>query len=389
MPSIPVFILTGFLGAGKSTLLNRVLREPAFAHAAVIINEFGDIALDHDLVRIGKTQVSRTTTGCLCCTTGSDIRTTLYELATLAKSGEIEFDQVIVETTGLADPAPLINDLIPGGSPALALRDHVVARQFELSGVVTLVDVLTGETSLENHFEATKQIAFADRVVLTKTDLARDPATLRDIDELKNRLVDLNPSVDLRDAHSVDFDPADLFQPRSYNAASCGDDVVAWLALEDAIRVEDQSRHPARKPGSDTERHHGRIRTFAIVRDEPASAEAFQRFLGLTSAAAGARLLRAKGLVRLVGDDSRPMLVHAVQHVVHPPRVLDEWPSEDRRTRLVFITDGIEPEPVLQLFKAALDNRPPALSRLASRLTAGLHDLFHPAGNRAPSGTLN
>src|SRR5688500_8956983 len=163
MDKIPVFVLTGFLGAGKSTLLNRLLADPAFADTAVIINEFGNVALDHDLVRVGETQVARTTTGCLCCAIGSDIRSTLHELHVLAAAGEISLHRVIIETTGLADPAPLVNQLMPGGAPAIGLRDHLVARNFELAGVVTLVDIVTGELSIESHFEAAKQIAFADR----------------------------------------------------------------------------------------------------------------------------------------------------------------------------------------------------------------------------------
>lgn len=142
MDKTPVFVLTGFLGAGKSTLLNRLLVDPAFTDTAVIINEFGDVALDHDLVRVGRTQISRATTGCLCCTIGSDIRSTLHELQVRAGAGEFSFHRVIVETTGLADPAPLVNQLIPGGSPAIGLRDHLVARNFELAGVVTLVDIV-------------------------------------------------------------------------------------------------------------------------------------------------------------------------------------------------------------------------------------------------------
>src|SRR5690606_25852284 len=161
MSRIPVYVLTGFLGAGKSTLLNRVLRDPHFARTAVIINEFGDVALDHDLVHFRKSQVARTTTGCMCCTVGSNIRATLSDLPVLAGGNGISFDRVIIETTGLADPAPIINELLPGGTPAFGLRDHIVARSFELAGVVALVDIVTGELALENHFEATKQIAFA------------------------------------------------------------------------------------------------------------------------------------------------------------------------------------------------------------------------------------
>lgn len=380
--STPVHLLTGFLGAGKSTLLNRVLSEPSFARTAVIINEFGEIALDHDLVRVGRTQIARTTTGCMCCTAGSDIRATLNDLHALAATGGADFDRVIIETTGLADPAPLINDLTPGGSPALGLRDHIVARSFNLAGVVTLVDIMTGEVSIENHFEATKQIAFADRIVLTKTDMARDPASLSDIETLKARLAALNPSATIIDGQERSFDPRALFDARAYVPGSLGDDVLGWLALEQAIRADVGTPHEAKGDASTFDRHGGRVLTFALTRETPIDPHAFHKFMGLMSSAAGPRLLRAKGLVSLEDDPARPRLVHAVQHVIYPTRVLESWPSEDRRTRLVFITDGIESEPVQRLFEAALDNKPWQIRRLFAEFASGLGGLFG-SGNRS------
>jgi len=376
MDRIPVFILTGFLGAGKSTFLNRVLREPAFANTAVIINEFGDIALDHDLVRIGETQVARTTTGCMCCTAGSDIRSTLNELHMLAAAGEADFRRVIVETTGLADPTPLVNDLLPGGSPAINLRDHVVARSFELAGIVAMVDIVTGELTVENHFEASKQIAFADRIVLTKTDLARDPASIRDIETLRQRLAVLNPTASVLDCNAPSFDAAALFTPRAYAPGEFGEDVLGWLALDEAIRAEGKGTHPGDGPPSTFDRHGGRIRTFALKRDGPIAPAAFLKFMGLMAAAAGPRLLRAKGLVGLADEPARPRLIHVVQHVVYPTRVLDHWPSDDHRTRLVFITDGIEPEAARSLFDAALDDRPSRARRVLAQIATGIGSLF-------------
>ncbi|QND61581.1 CobW family GTP-binding protein [Mesorhizobium huakuii] len=384
MDKIPVFVLTGFLGAGKSTLLDRLLADPAFCDTAVIINEFGDVALDHDLVRVGETQVARTTTGCLCCTIGSDIRSTLHELHVLAGAGEISFDRVIVETTGLADPAPLVNQLMPGGSPAFGLRDHLVARNFvvernfELAGVVTLFDIVTGELSIENHFEAAKQIAFADRIVLTKSDLASDPASLRDIESLRARLAALNPAAPIDNSHQSGFDPAELFQRRVYAPASLGDDVIGWLALEEAIRGDGgHGSNGTAKPGaSPFARRGGRIRTFAITRESPIGRDAFQTFLGLLSMSARPRLLRVKGLLHDRDEPQRPRVIHAVQHVVYPPAILDGWPSADRHTRLVFITDGIDPEPVRQLFEAALDGKPIKAGRALRQLASAVAETF-------------
>ncbi|EFO28741.1 cobalamin synthesis protein, P47K [Roseibium sp. TrichSKD4] len=379
MNNISVFLLTGFLGAGKSTLLNRLLSDPDFADTAVVINEFGDIAIDHDLVHVGKTQVARTTTGCMCCTAGSDIRTTLYELHTLAEAGETVFKRVIVETTGLADPAPLINDLIPGGSPAIGLRDHIVARNFELAGVVTLVDIETGTAALQNHFEATKQIAFADRLLLTKTDLVNGAELNSAVERLKAGLLPVNPSAPILDSSAAGFVPADLFRQRAYMPASLGDDVIGWLALEAAIRSEVPAAHGNTDAVQGVDRHAGRIRTFTLTREQPVEPETFRKFMGLLSDSAGPRLLRAKGIVNLAEDCARPAVVHAVQHMVYPLRTLDAWPDEDHRTRLVFITDGIDPEPVRQLFEAALDNRPSYIYRRFTEFGAQLKSLLHSA----------
>lgn len=379
MVRTPVFLLTGFLGAGKSTLLNKLLCDPDFADTAVVINEFGDIAVDHDLVQIGSRGVAITTTGCLCCTMGNDIASTLIELRELKLGGEASFSRVIVETTGLADPAPLINQLAaleaPGNNPAARSGDW----SFALSGVVTLVDIVTGELSIENHFEATKQIAFADRIVLTKTDLARDPASRRDIQTLRAQLAGVNPAASILDSHAPGFDPADLFQPRRYLPAALGEDVADWLALEAAIRAESESNACA---GSDAPapfaRHGGRIRTFAIVRDQPVEPGAFRQFLALLVSAAGPRLLRVKGLVQEQGAPDRPRVVHAVQHVISPPATLDTWPSDDRRTRLVFITDDLDPVPVRDLFEASLDQRPLDTKRVLMGLLSRLARLFRP-----------
>jgi len=378
MDKTPVFVLTGFLGAGKSTLLNRVLADPAFCDTAVIINEFGEVALDHDLVRVGETQVSRTTAGCLCCTVGSDIRSTLHELHVLANASEFALDRVIIETTGLADPAPLVSQLIPGGAPALRLRDHLVARNFELAGIITLVDIVTGELSIENHFEAAKQIAFADCLALTKTDLARDPATMKDIEGLKLRLSEMNPAAAIHDTHRAQFDAAVLFEHRSYAPGALGDDVIGWLALEKAIGNPDEhgSKDDRVKREPSFGRHGQRIRTFAITRTDPIEGEAFAKFLNLLAMSAGPRLLRVKGLVHDRGEPDRPRVIHAVQHVVFPPTVLDAWPSDDRRTRLVFITDGIDPGPVRQLFEAALDGKSGGAGLALRKIASSIAETF-------------
>lgn len=373
---IPVFLLTGFLGSGKSTLLNHVLRQPDFGDTAVIVNEFGDVALDHDLVRVGDKRISRATTGCLCCTLGSDVRSTLHELLTMADAGEIAFDRVIIETTGLADPAPVVNQLIPGGVAAFGLADHIVARNFELAGIVTLVDILTAELTIENQFEASKQIAFADRIVLTKTDLARDPATRKDIERLRVQLAQLNPSAPITDWRGDETDPVELFSPRRYRPMDLGDDVTCWLALEAAIAAEAGDHGNRDNDKSRPTRHGARIRTFAIVREEPVDAAAFQHSMKLLTESAGPSLLRVKGIVSVAGEPERPRIVHAVQHVVYPQSVLERWPDDDRRTRLVFITDGVDPDPVKQLFEASLKSRSTLAEQASTMIKSGITGVF-------------
>lgn len=342
--SKPVIVLSGFLGAGKSTLLNDLLTDPAFGDTAVVINEFGDISIDHDLVHVGDRRIMVTTTGCLCCTAGSDVRTSLFELhETIQKQFGRSFSRVIVETTGLADPAPVVNQIIPGGAPATGLRDHVVARQFHLAGFVCVVDVLTAESTLDQHFECLKQIAFADRIVLTKTDL-----TGRPIDELRRQIEDINPTATLVDRHAPDFNIKRLFEAREFATTKRKEDVDDWLALDRVLAAEHQPQSAPSSKG----RHGGRIRTFSVVRETPISKADFEGFLLLLQTAAGDRLLRIKGLIAVSDDLDRPVVVHVVQHIIYPHHRLDQWPSEDHRTRLVVICRDIDPEPVQKLFDA-------------------------------------
>jgi G3E family GTPase len=361
---IPVFVLTGFLGSGKTTLLQSLLADPAFADTAVVMNEFGDVAIDHDLVRIGGTEMMVTTTGCLCCSAGSDLRASLFDLYALARVRlSRSFTRVVVETTGLADPAPAINQLMPGGAPAVGLRDHTVARTFELAGVVTLVDAILGPMTIERHFECLKQVAFADRIVITKTDMVRDTASRRDLEDLRAELASLNPTATIIDRAGANL--TQLFQPRLYAPKSLSADVEGWLALEQILAAERKEHHKA--PPTEAARRHGNsVSNFSIVRDEPVAQRDFEDFLSLLQLAAGPNLLRLKGLVAVADDVDRPMLVHAVQHTVHPLQRLDAWPSEDRRTRMVAITCGLDPEKIRSVFDVIAT---PAKEQRAGRFT--------------------
>lgn len=344
---IPVFFLSGFLGAGKSTLLNELLRDPAFHDTAVIINEFGDVPVDHLLVRRGETTIGQVSTGCLCCSGTADIRTTLHDLHSAATGQRTpRFSRVIVEMSGLGDPAPLVNALSADRHGTGTLYAQSVDGAFYLAGFITLFDVVTGAISVEHHFEALKQVVFADRIVLTKTDLAKGP----DVATMLHELRALNASADLIDRQQADL-PA-LFSPRPYAAVDRGEDVAGWLALEAALATEADHAGSSKATIS---RHGPGIRTFSITADKPLPDRRFQQFLTILRESAGPRLLRVKGIVAMEEAPDHPLVVHAVQHALSDPVRLDSWPDDDRRTRLVFITSGIDPGPVRALFAAVID----------------------------------
>ena len=322
---IPVFLLTGFLGAGKTTLLNRILETPGFSDTALIINEFGLVPVDHDLVTEGRERPVVTTSGCICCTVGSDLRSSLVEILEGRKKGTLPpFSRVIVETTGLADPAPIINSLIPGGIKAQSLSDHMVARAFRLSGVITVVDVESIGTALDSHPESLRQIAFADHVVLTKTDRAP-------VGDWPERLRAINPALRLHDA-GQGIDPAALLSPGSYNAFGKGEQVEDWLAAEtgDAVcgHLHDLNRH-------------GDVQAVALNCDSPVDDAALQQFLTRLTATPGSAVLRVKGLVALTDDPGSPAVVHAVQHRIYPMTRMDHWPGGQASSRLVVIGVGL------------------------------------------------
>ena len=329
-------LLTGFLGSGKTTLLNRMLADVRIRCAAVIVNEFGSVAVDHDLVHAGSGRHVVTTTGCLCCTAGSGVRTSLFELQEMARRAEIgRFDRVIVETTGLADPAPIVNSLIPGGAPTTGFRDHAVARDFRLANVVSTFDAEAGAAALDRHIEAWKQLAFADDVVVTKGDLAPGSAP-----DARARLARLSPFARLHDGSDPGFDPAALIGNGSYSPTGRPEDVAGWLAME-GIGGHDAHDH-------DPDRH-GEVQALHLRADEPLDPKATKTFLGIV-ARQQSGLLRLKGLLALADDPSRPLVAHAVQHRLYPPLRLDRWPDEDMTSRLVLIGADLPVEPIRKLF---------------------------------------
>lgn len=347
LPPIPLTLLTGFLGSGKTTLLNRLLRDPALADTAVIINEFGEIPLDHLLVEKIDENMMVLASGCLCCTLRGDLVTALEKLLRDRDNGRVSFKRVVLETTGLADPAPLLQTLM--SHPYLVLR-------FRLDGVVTLIDAVNGLSTLDEHPEAVKQAAVADRLVITKTDLIDGPDRSRARDALVQRLHALNPAAPMLDAAAGEATAERLLNCGLYDPAKKIPDVNRWLAEEAyaAAEAERLHHHGHDHHHHDVNRHDDRVRAFTLSSDEAISASVFELFIELLKSVHGPNLLRVKGIVKIEEEPDRPVVIHGVQHVFHPAAQLEAWPDADRRTRMVFIVRDIEPRVIRELFDAFL-----------------------------------
>jgi G3E family GTPase len=337
---IPAAILTGYLGSGKTTLLNSMISDPLLANACFIINEFGDIGLDHLLVERADETVVEMSSGCLCCTIRGDLIDTIADLLARRDGGDIKkFDRIVVETTGLADPAPIIHVFM--AAPQLVNR-------LQLQGVITVVDGVNGEATFNTHVESVKQVAVADRIVLTKLDLLEGKEGEDKLFSIVARLRKMAPSARMLTTHRGEATAARLFNMGLYDPLTKSIDVKSWLAAEAVAKSEHHHHH-------DKSRHGETIRSFTFTDTRPISPQGLELFIALLTSYHGPKLLRVKGLLLVSDDPSRPVVIHGVQHVFHPPVRLAAWPDGKPETRLVVIVDGIEKQAIEDLFRAFTD----------------------------------
>ncbi|WP_137129472.1 GTP-binding protein [Rhizobium sp. FY34] len=363
---IPVSILTGFLGAGKSTLLNRILKDPQARDTAVIINEFGEVGIDNFLVETSGDTLLELSNGCLCCTVRGELVETLASLIDQIQTGRLKpIRRVVIETTGLADPAPVMQAVM--GNP-------VLAQSFQLDGMVTVVDAVHGLSTLARHPEALKQVAVADRLVIAKQSLA-EPAV---VSALMRRLAELNPRAPRVDGDSSEAGTVAMLINGLYDPDSKIADVARWLSEEHAHDEEahthvhhshddhdhhhgdgdDHGSHQGHAAHHshhhhDVNRHGDDIRSFSLIHDRPIDPMAIEMFIDLLRSAHGDKLLRMKAIVQLSDNPDRPLVLHGVQTIFHPPERLARWPEgSERLTRMVLITQGLEEGFVTDLFAA-------------------------------------
>ena len=336
---LPVSVITGFLGSGKTTLLKHLLQQPDMALTAVVINEFGEIGLDHLLVEEAKEDTILMSSGCLCCSIRGDLIDTLRRLYKRRDRGEVpRFKRLVIETTGLADPAPILQTLI--GDPLLSAF-------YRLDGVVTTVDAVNGMDQLDRQFESVKQAAVADRLILTKTDLVGAEQRTA----LEARLRSLNPAAPLLPIAHGAVAAEQLFNAGLYNPAEKSPDVSRWLKEEAYAQAADSHHHDDHEHHHghghehghvlDVNRHDDHIRAFCLTYEKPIAWEKFVDWIEMLITMRGADLLRIKGILNVAGSDA-PVAIHGIQHLFHPPAMLPGWSGDDRRSRIVFITRDLE-----------------------------------------------
>jgi len=359
MPHTPVTILTGFLGSGKTTLLNSALRDPEMAHTAVVINEFGEIGLDHALVTRSDDTIMVLENGCLCCTVFGDLVTTLNRLYHAREAGEIpNFNRLVIETSGLADPAPVLQAF---------LSDPTLAGLYRIGSVVSVVDAVNGPTTLDTHIEAVRQVALADHILITKRDLLAADRAETVAAELAARLRRLNPAARIIWSDAPDFSAPALLQATGFDPDSASADVRAWLN-ESAYTSHAHHDHAHGSHDHDDHAHHHHgphdrdIASFCFVREQPIAREALRLLLESLQQNLGPGLLRVKGIIHVAEEPERPAVIQGAQHLLHNLAWLDRWPNADHRSKIVFITQGFE--------RAEIEEMIALLDRVAARTAA-------------------
>ena len=374
MNKIWITVITGFLGSGKTTLLNTLLKHPEMNQAAVIVNEFGEIGIDYDLVERSDENIVQLANGCLCCSVKGDLIDTFRDLYIQRNAGTIPFfDRVVIETTGIADPAPVLQ---------IIFTNPMVMNHYSLDGVVTTVDAINGVSSLGRFPECVKQAAIADRLILTKSDLVEVADHGEKVKDLSDRLRALNPAAPIVVRNTGDVDPADLFGTGMFNPETKTIDFNSWLNPEQYLSetienpfnaneadseatisyYKDRGHTPEHRRGNDNHHHNPLIKTFCIVREEPMSLEMLRMFLEGLSNEAGPDLLRVKGVVNIENEPERPAIIQGAQQIFHSLEFMDRWPSEDHRTRIVFITHNID--------KKYIEDTMSLIERVAERTVA-------------------
>lgn len=351
---IPVTLITGFLGSGKTTLISKLVKHPDMNRVAVVINEIGEIGIDHDLVTMSSENITLLANGCICCSVRTDMQETLRELFAQRRAGLMaDFDRVIVETTGLADPTPVVQTLV---------SDTLLAAQYRLDGVVTLVDALHGLHQIQHQSEAVKQIALADRIFITKSDMTSTAALLTPgdghgaghLNELQASIFSINPHAEVSLIVHGDISPSAL---TNLGLGSARASKATLSFLGESLISPPQGVGLADTVGAASERYLGKrptlhdpnITTVSLRFSNPFSWAGFSSALDLLATLRGPDLLRVKGIVNVEGQ---PVVVQGVQHIFHPPISLDRWPSSDTNTRMIFITRNISGNTIRNLFDA-------------------------------------
>jgi len=338
---IPVTIVTGFLGSGKTTLISKLIRHPDMNKVAVVINEVGEIGIDHDLVSMSSESVALLSNGCVCCSVRTDLQETLRVLFNERRSGVIpDFDRVIMETTGLADPSPVIQTLV---------TDPLLSANYKFDGLVTLIDGVLGADTADQQPESAKQIAMADLLLITKADLASQQA----LGQLRHRIAAMNPQAEQRIVTNGEVQPSVLINLglSSRNGVEAEKRLFGGLFSKPHGADSDDEETDASYLGTRLASHPSGFQTFSLRFHEPFSWDGLSAALEFLTSLRGADLLRVKGIVNI---EDKPVVIQGVQHIFSPPVWLDQWPSSDRSSRLVFIARKLDKRAIQGLFRSAL-----------------------------------